>query len=380
MSSNPKPETHAITAVQPGGQNPKPFYIRGFDGLRALSILMVVLTHLGVYDALPENSFNKNLLNTITGTVGVTIFFSISGFLITTLLMNEKYRTGTISYKNFIIRRFLRLLPTLIFFYLTVLYLIISGQLDIKYTALLISICYLYNFVPARLYFSELGHTWSLGVEEQFYVFWPLLMLRFRKNRILIIAFVLVILAIIITTIIPYVNFVYKNKHLNINDVFWVHRWFIPAIAPIMIGSAFAVLNFHNEWQLKTRIAQRGSVIIALVFIFAAFITPDAVSKYLFIIQAFGFAILLTYIFNQQSSVFTNFLELKPLAFIGKISYGIYVWQGLFLRTGPGGSLWIQQFPQNISLTLIVAVTSYYTIEKMALKWKQKFKTASTEK
>ena len=83
-------------------------YIKGFDGLRAFSILFVVLTHLGVYGILCHGEFySRRVIMLINGTTGVNIFFAISGFLITTILLREKQAVGKINLKNFFARRFL---------------------------------------------------------------------------------------------------------------------------------------------------------------------------------------------------------------------------------------------------------------------------------
>jgi peptidoglycan/LPS O-acetylase OafA/YrhL len=140
-----------------------------------------------------------------------------------------------------------------------------------------------------------------------------------------------------------------------------------------MIGSAFAVLNFFNAAYIKNLISKTAVILLLIALIFSAFWLPIAVFNYLFIFQAMGYGLLLTYLTHHQHVFFTTLLEWKPLAFIGKISYGIYVWQGLFLGTGPGGSLWIQQPFQNIVLTFVVAILSYSFIEKKALKLKSRF-------
>jgi peptidoglycan/LPS O-acetylase OafA/YrhL len=111
----------------------KSSYIRGFDGLRAVSIVFVVLTHLGVYSMMPPGILSSSRFTMlVNGTTGVNFFFAISGFLITTILLKEKQTTGKIHFKNFFIRRFLRLLPTLLVFYLTILILmellLLSGR------------------------------------------------------------------------------------------------------------------------------------------------------------------------------------------------------------------------------------------------------------
>ena len=97
--------------------------IKGFDTLRAFSILLVIITHLRFHDYFIGNTFKKDRLwSLISGLTGVQIFFSLSGFLITHLLVKEKLGIGRIDFKKFYVRRFLKLLPPLLFFYLISVY------------------------------------------------------------------------------------------------------------------------------------------------------------------------------------------------------------------------------------------------------------------
>lgn len=86
-----------------------------------------------------------------------------------------------------------------------------------------------------------------------------------------------------------------------------------------------------------------------------------------------GVSLFILWIYYNQNSNITYSLEFLPLKYLGKISYGVYIFQGLFLRTGPGGDLLIQQFPYNIILTIIVAVLSYHLVELKVLKLKKYF-------
>jgi peptidoglycan/LPS O-acetylase OafA/YrhL len=345
-------------------------YIKGFDGLRAISIIFVLCAHLGVYDSLSVTGWPFLLGETISGMAGVNVFFTISGFLITILLLNEKARTGTIGYKKFIIRRFLRLLPPLLCFYLILLLLIFTGNLDIKISAVVISFCYLYNFVLRELYYNELGHTWSLAVEEQFYVFWPWVIFYFKKKGLFVTTSLIFMMALLAVSFVPDIRVNYHSRSYLIGELLPVNRLFLP---PIMIGSAFAILNFYNAAQIKKLISSLPVIVLFIVLILSAFWLPARFFNYLFVFQALGYGLLLTYITHHQDLWFTTLLEWKPLAFIGKISYGIYVWQGLFLGSNHIGLLWIQQPFQNIALTFLVAILSYYFIEKKALQLKSRF-------
>ena len=144
-----------------------------------------------------------------------------------------------------------------------------------------------------------------------------------------------------------YNPFTFNGNSYNLFDYFFPNRWFIPACLPIMLGALSAVILFYKQNDLRTFFDYK-LVWLAIPLFFAQLLLKDL-----------NFVIIETF---------------QPIAFIGKISYGLYVYQGLFLRTGPGGTLSIQKFPLNIVLVIITAVMSYYLLEKPILKFKNQFK------
>ncbi len=333
-------------------------YIKGFDTLRALSIAMVVTAH-----SLPSLWIQEQRLwHLISGDTGVLIFFVISGYLITTLLVKELAKFGKIDFKKFFARRFLRLLPPLIVFYLTVLALMATGTIQETYIGLGISVFYLYNFVPNKFYTGELGHTWSLALEEQFYFTWPFVINFLRQKKTLVTFGLLAILASIL-----FLFFIYPIDFL---DHFKAKRWFIPAISPIMIGAILALVADDLKGILTSPLVQ----FLAFLALFASpLFVPESILIIAPIFQACGVAFLLLLIIHQQDSTAVMVLNNPLTTYLGKISYGIYVYQGLFLRTGPGSENWFQQFPQNLVLTLICAILSFEFLEKYFLKKKKKY-------
>src|SRR5665213_839715 len=152
-------------------------YIRGLDGLRAFSVLLVIASHMGILSTLPETPwFRDRFYLLFSSTQGVHIFFVISGFLITRLLLKERLETGRIHIKNFIIRRFLRLMPVLYLYLGIQAALMAAGIMTRNWLGLLIAAFYMFNFAPRIVCSNELSHLWSLAVEEQFYLLWPLLL------------------------------------------------------------------------------------------------------------------------------------------------------------------------------------------------------------
>lgn len=354
-------------------------YIKGLDGLRGISIILVLVSHLGWLLSIPYEGFNKRLIQLISGTTGVNIFFAISGFLITSILLKELKKTGSINFKNFFARRFIRLLPPLIILYLFIIILMKLEYLSPDYIAVLLSFTYLYNFIPkAKYYTSELGSTWSLAVEEQFYLIWPFLLKAFKKIqvRLFVIGF-LVALSILFIYMIDKVNFEYEingNSYNNLTRGFFTNRWFIPAIAPIMIGCAASILLFQKTAKYELLFNNNiWALLIAILLFCSALFLPGQMLKAAFISQAFGVSLFLIWIYFNQKSWLVKFLEFKPLSFIGKISYGIYVYQGLFLGTGPSAEIMLQEYPLNIVATFLVAIFSYFFIERSFLKLKKYF-------
>jgi peptidoglycan/LPS O-acetylase OafA/YrhL len=341
-------------------------HIKGFDTLRAFSIVLVLLSHAGLHKYLPENDFFQiRVWGLISGTTGVYVFFALSGFLITRLLLKEKQNSGKIAFLKFYMRRFIRLLPPLLLFYSIIAVLMYFDQLKVDGIGFLYSFFYLYNFVPMNHYWPELVHTWTLALEEQYYLIWPFIISSFSNKKTIRIISVILILCGMAT-------FLWSKFEFTSN--FKSERWFLPAVAPILIGSLFAVIiSKTDKYQLKYHLNYKLLLIAILLFLFPIY-SPKFMFKLSYLFQSVGISMLLTWILYNQETKLTNLLNNKGLSYIGKISYGIYVYQGLFLRSGPGGELWIQQMPQNIILTLAVAILSFEFLEKPVLKLKNRFR------
>lgn len=350
-------------------------YIKGYDGLRAYSILLVVVTHLGIFELLPYNKFvYERVWLLFSGQTGVQVFFSLSGFLITGILLKERTAHHTINLKNFYIRRFIRLLPPLVIFYIAVAILMYLKKIAATSVGLVMAVTYVYNFVPIKHYTGELGHMWSLSVEEQFYLFWPILLLFVASARKLYVLIGCIVAACFAAFyILPGIA---VNGGATLGETYLTTRWLIPAVAPIMIGSGFAILAHYNFEKLSVSVHSNKAILLAalLLYICPLFL-PEVLIACHSVFVAFGVCLFLLWIyFNQQSGI-TSVLERQPLIYIGKISYGIYVYQGFFLRTGSAeSSMAVQSFPLNLVLTIVVAIISYEFFEKRVLKLKDKFR------
>ncbi len=353
---------------------PTPFYIKAFDGLRGIFVPPVLMTHLGCFDFLHDGSpWQHRLWMIVSGHTALYGFFCLSGFLITTILLKEKTQKGRVSIKNFLIRRALRLFPPLVFFYTTIFILMQQQILVPNHVALLCSVFYCYNFIPNKFWSNELSHTWSLSVEEQFYFLWPWVIQFLHRNKIYIATAVIALLSAIAIFVYPSIHFNMGGKMYFLTKAFNTSRWIIPAIFPVLAGSCVALLYFYNrDWVIKF---SDTKIIFALMFILLCcpMYLPLALLEHSMLLQSFALCILIIYVVTHPSGKLATLLSFAPVVLIGKMSYAIYIWQGLFLGTGPLNLHWFQQFPQNIILTMLVAAASFFIIEKPLMRYKTKF-------
>ena len=165
--------------------------IPSLDGLRAISIRMVLAAH--VAGSIPALENRPLLIYTIfNGNRGVSVFFVISGFLITSLLLKEEPLTGKISIRDFYIRRVFRILPPFWAFLVVVGVLWKSGTIETSWANLGIAFTFLRDYISGDWW---TGHSWSLSVEEQFYLLWPAVLVFIGRRRSLSIASGLIVVA-----------------------------------------------------------------------------------------------------------------------------------------------------------------------------------------
>lgn len=350
--------------------------IKGFDGIRALAVISVVLTHLGFFDLLTEKHIvSTAMIPMIHGGTGVQAFFVLSGFLITTLLINEFKATGTISIRNFILRRVLRIFPLYILFLLVATLLHLLAPNVTSWESLTYAYLYCYNFIPYEFYSSFMGHTWSLAVEEHFYLVWPsVFLLLFNKHRIALLG--LVVFFILSA---PIVHLLLIKSDFSTH--YFVERWSFIAGYGIAMGCCAAILIIGREPNSQLRILAQHPATLAIsaaLFSNSLFISSDS----WFIenigtsfVRTTGITLAILWIYLNQENLVVKLLELRFFKYIGLISYGIYMYQGLFLATGPvraPGASWPPQPEIGFLLLLIAAPLSYHFFERPFLRLKDR--------
>lgn len=323
--------------------------IPSLDGLRAISILLVILGHLGGTRHFPAT------LGPVThlADFGVRVFFVISGYLITHLLLKEQARTGGISLTEFYRRRAFRILPPA-YLYMTVV-LVAEWHMFTRQN-ILTAYAYLSNYFVASTPWP-LGHLWSLSVEEQFYLLWPLavvLAFRFRQS-------------IAIGTILA-------APVLRI--AFYLAGWtdighYFPTVADaIATGCLLAIL-----WPRLQRFDRYllSPPMIAVPFLAAAIaLLPDIGGPglhtriYFVAGQTIMHVAIALCIYNAIRRQW-RWLNLAPVVWAGVVSYSLYLWQQPFVNRNDQLHWWTA-FPQNVLLAFLLAAASYYLIEQPFLR------------
>lgn len=353
----PKPESHKVR------------YIRSLDKLRAIAVLLVLFTHAPL-SLLGEWGLNFRAY-VVPGYLGVDIFFALSGFLITRILLKEKQAGATM--RSFWIRRAIRIFPAC-YLLLAIVWLVSPGP-EMIWVATYTSNFYFLGNVPH----SPLGHTWSLAVEEHFYLVWPLLLFGLSRRR----AEATVVLGLIPLSIATafFVIAKFPNEQLQILSHVTPAR-----ILTLALGSLLAFHEtsiFRRPWTFCS-IGIVGAI-IGYLWALCGFLIP-ALRPYAGLHQLLGLALLSTSILllfiqaDRLSLPKTTAILGTPLAYIGRISYGLYLYHlPIFYAlsttsSSPAESGLASRTALAIALSFLAASISYYAFERPLLKWGERFR------
>ena len=336
-------------------------YRPDIDGLRAISVFSVVFYHANFI------IFDNEIFS--GGFIGVDIFFVISGYLITSLILNDLFNNN-FSITNFYIRRIRRILPVLFFVIISCipiayLFLLPSSLVDFL-QSVITTIIFSSNF-----YFHHTGliyggpdsslkpllHTWSLSVEEQYYIIFPIILILFQKflknyilNLFILFFFVSFISTQIISTKFPLYNFYFIN----------VRIW------ELLAGSIVAYLNI-NSIKYNNKITTYFPVLGLILILFSIFLLNDEMSlPSIYSLPAIIGTCLIIF-FANSNNLLTKILSLKVFVFFGLISYSLYLWHF------PLFAFYNYVFFENesflpkiliIFLSITLSILSYLFIEK----------------
>jgi len=296
-------------------------YRKEIDGLRAIAVLGVIIYHIEFF------IFDNKIFS--GGFIGVDIFFVLSGYLITSLILTEFKSTNTFSFKNFFFRRAKRILPALffmIFFSVIFAWFYLTPENFKDYSdSIFASIFFFSNYF---FYFQELVynsadsllkpllHTWSLAVEEQFYIIFPFLIFIFfkkNKNNLINFFFILFIIFFIISLITTFTNSIFS--FYSSGSRFW----------EILLGSILASLEIENkriQFKFSKVLPYIGIILIFISYIFFNKFTPHP--SIFTLIPVLGVFFVIYFIKSDQ--IIYQILSFKLFTKIGIWSYSLYLW------------------------------------------------------
>jgi peptidoglycan/LPS O-acetylase OafA/YrhL len=312
------------------------------------------------------------------GGLGVQIFFTLSGFLITALLLSELGRAGGVSYRSFYIRRLLRLYPALLLTLVLVavlpdVYLIpgYDGVSDSRWITLPIALVYLTNFANALgVHMGYLGHTWSLAIEEQFYLIWPVVAVWLvRRDRFLKTVLVLIPL------------FALVRIAMYVAGVPSVPQWLPAQADQLLIGAllAFALRGGALPWWLGAHVAGWAALLVLAGLVTIGSVGTVGGMQGAFadlgglLVCALASAVLIGHLVSSNG-LLTRLFSIGPAVAIGRVSYGIYLLHfPIFQYVQHQRWAREQTYAVEFAATAVAVLVSWYVIERPTLRLKHRF-------
>jgi peptidoglycan/LPS O-acetylase OafA/YrhL len=340
--------------------NDKTRNIPSLDGMRAISILLVIVAH----SAQNFSRWIKIPLGTylLFAHTGVSVFFVISGFLITSLLLKELHATGTIGLKRFYLRRAFRIFPPFYFYLGIIFVLALVGVFHTPLRAFFFAAIYTSNYyLGPGGDFLGLQHIWSLSVEEQFYLLWPAALLLLGKRRGIYLAGFLILISPW-SRLVTYFALAPEHRAL-------VDRMFHSSIDTIMFGCLLALLWQNDRFNRLLRMGTSSwSMAGAVFFLFLVDPLLDLRfgGSYSLLIgmtlEGISICLITIYVVRRPGTLPGRVLNTPLLRHIGVISYSLYLWQNIL--TGEAG----QYFPLDLVAILACAEFSYWAVERPSLR------------
>jgi peptidoglycan/LPS O-acetylase OafA/YrhL len=334
--------------------------IPSLDGLRAVSIAFVIAFHLMGDKALGGRSGGL-------GNLGVRVFFVISGYLITRLLLEELNATSRISLRDFYIRRALRIFPA---FYVFLLFIAVCagvGWIALLPHDLQRAGTYTINYFPGPTQSVYVRHAWSLSVEEQFYLLWPSILFLTGRRKALVIAG-LALLAV------PAIRLLYWFAVPSLHDV--MDRRFETVADTLATGCLLAGVQgwLSKQTSYNRVITSPLFLLLPPILVLVALYAGERPRFNYGAAQTFlntGIAAFIDRGVRYPALAGGPFLNWKPVRFVGVLSYSLYLWQQPFLDHD--NTALYARYPWNLLCTAGFSLFSYYVVEKKFLKLRSHF-------
>ena len=360
-------------------------YFPNLNGIRFIAAFLVIIHHIEQIKNLfgLESKWTNPAINLI-GPLGVILFFVLSGFLITYLLLVEEKEMKGISIKSFYIRRILRIWPLyyliifLSFFLIPqISFLNLTGWSDHIYDDFFLKLVLFVFFLPnlALVLFPPVAYasqTWSVGVEEQFYLIWPILIknVKNKKRLLYTIIFGYLFLKLVVFNLIQ--DFLFWNDYMSYAKAFF-ESFNIDCMA---IGGLFAVYLFENDKKIKLFISRYTQIIVYTILLILL-LNGIKIPYVNFEFYAVLFGVVILNLAANENTILK--LENKLFHYLGKISYGLYMYHPLaivitlkILAIFKIDNIVIQ-YLSVISITILIAGVSYRYFESYFIQKKQKF-------
>lgn len=314
------------------------------------------------------------------GALGVKIFFVLSGFLIYNLSVRETQKYGTFNWKQFYMRRILRIFPCFYLFLIVVLLLMAAGIVHLSspmmISAATFSLNYrhLWDHSVGTYDYAVIGHYWTLALEEQFYLTWPLLMLLFAKDKLRGVLLAIIALA-------PFIRiacyFLAPASRGQLTMMF--HTGFDSIAAGVFLGELMRTPK--SRCWLESLAANKFLILLALVFLLI--ISPLLGMRFCgsyevtfgATLQLAAICLVITAAVSFPETLLFKVLNWRPLAYVGILSYSLYVWNNLFLLHEGN---WFNVFPLNFFCVVVMALLSHYLVEIPFLRLKEYFHKPAT--
>lgn len=350
-------------------------YFKGLDTYRAIAALLVLISHVELFKSKYKlnNYLGFSFFENTGGHISVVLFFALSGFLITYLLVEEKTFFHKISLKNFYMRRILRVWP--LYFLVILLSYFLTDYIP-SFITLLLCLTIFPNIAQAIYQgWAVSPQIWSIGVEEQFYLIWPFLIKKF-KNILMVSIFIFVLFSLLPHFILFILNRFYPNPEImkTVNALFYGTKFNCMAS-----GAIFATI-YHKRYKLLLAIYEYKTLNYVLIILpFFLWIYGFHLKYFTDEIYSILFSVSILLV-STNPGIYN--IDNRLSKYLGKISYGIYMYHWIILElifrnklfnynSEAFGNILLYGF--TLGLTLTISAISYNYIEKPILRLKDRY-------